>query len=115
MDINNPYDVLNGYFPGRFTLRERLHPSDDAPPSRENFNLADAAEYLGVSQRHLKDLCRERRIVFTKLHYRALSAKLPNYVMVCCEYWLGIQDELDRLLKRFEFPRTTPHSRSTAL
>ena len=27
----------------------------------------------------------------------------------------GIQDELDRLLKRFEFPRTTPHSRSTAL
>ena len=27
----------------------------------------------------------------------------------------GIQDELDRSLKRFEFPRTTPHSRSTAL
>ena len=27
----------------------------------------------------------------------------------------GIQDELDRSLKRFEFPGTTPHSRSTAL
>jgi len=28
---------------------------------------------------------------------------------------LGIQDELDRSLKRFEFPGTTPRSRSTAL
>jgi hypothetical protein len=27
----------------------------------------------------------------------------------------AIQDELDSSLKRFEFPRTTPHSRSTAL
>ena len=47
MDLNNPYDVLSAYFPGEITL--------------------------GVSQRYPKDLCREKRIVFTKPHYRAFS------------------------------------------
>jgi excisionase family DNA binding protein len=70
MDLNNPYDVLNAYFPGEITLRERLRPG--SVPS-VNFNLAEAAAYLGVSQRHPKDLCREKRIVFTKPHYRAFS------------------------------------------
>ena len=72
MDLNNPYDVLNAYFPGEFTLRERLRPESGPPPSA-NFSLAEAAEYLGVSQRHLKDLCLDRRIVFSKPHYRAFS------------------------------------------
>jgi excisionase family DNA binding protein len=72
VDLNNPYDVLNAYFPGEFTLRERLRPESGPPPSA-NFSLAEAAEYLGVSQRHLKDLCLDRRIVFSKPHYRAFS------------------------------------------
>ena len=70
------YDVLNGYFPGRFRFEDRLHP-DRAPPP--NLNLEDSAEYLGISQRHLKDLCREKRINFTKPHsaQRAESPSAP--------------------------------------
>jgi len=69
--LNDPYAILNAYFPGQFTLRERLRPG--GPPSSANFNLEEAAEYLGVTQRHLKDLCLDRRIVFSKPHYRAFS------------------------------------------
>jgi excisionase family DNA binding protein len=72
MDLGNPYDVLNGYFPGRFRLEDRLRPRDSIPPLA-NLNLAEAAEYLGISQRHLRDLCLEKRIVFSKPHYRAFS------------------------------------------
>jgi excisionase family DNA binding protein len=71
MDLGNPYDVLNAYFPGEFSLRERLRPGGSL--SAAIFNLADAAEYLGVTQRHLKDVCRDKRIAFSKPHYRAFS------------------------------------------
>ena len=70
IDINNPYDLLNLMFPGAFRREDRLRP--DGVPSA-NFNLAEAAAYLGISPRRLKDLCREKRITHTKPHYRCYS------------------------------------------
>jgi excisionase family DNA binding protein len=75
MDLGNPYDVLNAYFPGRFRLEKRLRPDEPATAAAAaaHFNLNEAAEYLGVTQRHLKDLARDRRIVFSKPNYRTFS------------------------------------------
>jgi excisionase family DNA binding protein len=73
IDINNSYDLLNLIFPGKFSKEDRLRP-DDAPATAY-LNLNEAAEYLGISPRRLKDLCREKRITFTKPHYRCFSFK----------------------------------------
>jgi excisionase family DNA binding protein len=85
MDLNSPYDFLELMYPGKFRLEDRLRPRD-TPPPRENFNLSDAAEYLGISQRHLKDLCLEKRIIFSKPHYRAYSFR---------------REDLDRWLEQY--------------
>lgn len=54
MDLNNPYDVLNAYFPGEITLRERFRPG--SVPS-VNFNLAEAAAYLSAFPNAIQTIC----------------------------------------------------------
>jgi excisionase family DNA binding protein len=86
-------------------FEDRLCPdvASNLRSSERRFNLADAAEYLGISQRHLKDLCREGRIVFTKPHYReAQIAQVPFYTDIVSR-WSSIGSEvLDGIYLKIE-------------
>jgi hypothetical protein len=42
----------------------------EGTPKKTDYDLAGAATFLGVTERHLKDLCRLNRIVHDKPHYR---------------------------------------------
>jgi excisionase family DNA binding protein len=69
IDINNPYALLDLWFPGQFRGQDRFQ-SDKPQPTDGNLNLKEASEYLGISERRLKDLCRERRISHGRVDYR---------------------------------------------
>jgi excisionase family DNA binding protein len=47
------------------------------PPAKKiDFNLAEASKYIGVTERHLRDLCRGKQIGFSKPHYRTFRFRL---------------------------------------
>ena len=49
------------------------------PPAKKvSFNLAEASKYIGVTERHLRDLCLAKKIGFTKPHYREFRFRLPD-------------------------------------
>ena len=48
IDINNPYDVLNLMFPGRFSREERFQIDKPREQSGEYFTAEQAADYLKV-------------------------------------------------------------------
>jgi len=54
-------------------------------------------------------------IAYMVRYFNAAQSERWKDVLCIARHAFGIQDELDRSLKRFELPRTTPHSRSTAL
>jgi excisionase family DNA binding protein len=48
IDINNPYDLLNLIFPGKFSREERFQIEKPREPSGEYFTAEQAADYLKV-------------------------------------------------------------------
>jgi excisionase family DNA binding protein len=84
--VIDTYALLNLWYPGSFPPEARF--KLDAPPKDAYLNLREAAEYLGITTRRLKDLCRERRITHSRPDYRTyrftraeLDAWLDQYRM----------------------------------
>jgi hypothetical protein len=57
IDINNSYDVLNIMFPGEFRREDRFKLNEPETPV---YDLSQAAAYLRLSERQLRDLVRHR-------------------------------------------------------
>jgi hypothetical protein len=66
--VINPYELLDTLFPGSFP-REARFKLAESPARDTRLNLQEAAEYLGITTRKLKDLCREKRITHTRIDY----------------------------------------------
>ena len=67
IDINNSYDVLNIMFPGEFRREDRFKLNKPETPV---YDLSQAAAYLRLSERQLRDLVRHRRITCSRIDYR---------------------------------------------
>jgi excisionase family DNA binding protein len=85
--VINPYELLDTLFPGSFP-REARFKLAESPARDTRLNLQEASEFLGVTTRRLKDLCREKRITHTRIDYRTyrftradLDAWLVEYRM----------------------------------
>src|SRR3979490_807808 len=48
------------------------------PPKKTEFNLTEAAAYLGMSTQTLKELCPLNRICFDRPHYRRFNFRLSG-------------------------------------
>jgi excisionase family DNA binding protein len=59
---------------------------NDMPITRKRINSKDAAEYLGVTPRELKEIRRQRRIAFYRIGHRTMSfavADLDAFLLKC--------------------------------
>jgi hypothetical protein len=58
-------ELLRAWYPDAW--KDPLEfPLEDPPTKDANLNLAEAAEFLGITTRRLKDLCREKRITHSR-------------------------------------------------
>ena len=84
IDINNPYDVLNLMFPGKFSREERFRIEETSTkPNAALLNTDEAAEYLSISVETLRRLCRRKAITFIQItpsEYRFSREDLNEYV-----------------------------------
>ena len=87
IDINNPYDLLNLMFPGEFRREDRFKLNE---PKTLVYDLAQAAAYLRLSERQLRDLVRHRRITCSRIDYRTFRFR---------------QADLDEFLEAFSVRR----------
>jgi excisionase family DNA binding protein len=87
IDINNSYDVLSLIFPGEFRREDRFKLNKPKTPI---YDLAQAAAYLRLSERQLRDLVRHRRITCSRIDYRTLRFR---------------QADLDEFLEAFSVRR----------
>jgi excisionase family DNA binding protein len=87
IDINNPYDVLNLMFPGEFRREDRFEVNKPEAPV---YDLSQAAAYLRLSERQLRDLVRHRRITCSRIDYRTFRFR---------------QADLDEFLEAFSVRR----------
>jgi excisionase family DNA binding protein len=73
--LQDPRALLNIFYPGSFPDPLRL-PEEEPVPTRapstppESYDLAMAAEFLGMSKRKLREMVKARRIVCTRIDYR---------------------------------------------
>jgi excisionase family DNA binding protein len=51
-------------------IEQRIIIFEGPPPKKTDFDLPGAATFLGVTPRHLRDLCKARKIRFAKPDYR---------------------------------------------
>ena len=87
IDINNSYDLLNLIFPGKFSREERFQIDKPETPV---YDLSQAAAYLRLSERQLRDLVRHRRITCSRIDYRTFRFR---------------QADLDEFLEAFSVRR----------
>jgi excisionase family DNA binding protein len=91
IDINYPYDVLNTMFPGEFRREDRFKLNKLETPV---YDLSQAAAYLRLSERQLRDLVRHRRITCSRIDYRTFRFR---------------QADLDEFLEAFSVRRKGPY------
>jgi excisionase family DNA binding protein len=87
IDINDSYDLLNLWFPGEFRREDWFKLNKPKTPV---YDLSQAAAYLRLSERQLRDLVRDRRITCSRIDYRTFRFR---------------QADLDEFLEAFSVRR----------
>jgi excisionase family DNA binding protein len=80
--LQNPSALLNLFYPGSFPDPLRL-PLEEEPapapgpksPESPYLEFAEACAYLRLTERQLRDLCRDRRITHARIDYRTFRFK----------------------------------------